>query len=162
MLPDDILQQAGKVIQNSFDKKLKITTAESCTGGLVAAALTSISGSSAVFERGFITYANEAKIVALNVPENILKTHGAVSAETAMAMAAGALKNAKADIAVSVTGIAGPGGGSPEKPVGLVFMALATRKGTEARRFQFEGDRAEVRRQATIKALSFLLSATKE
>ena len=108
---------------------LKIATAESCTGGLVAAALTDIAGSSDVVDRGFVTYSNEAKQAMLGVPAATLKRHGAVSAETAAAMAAGALKNSQADLAVAITGIAGPGGGSKEKPVGLVYFAAASRGG---------------------------------
>lgn len=103
----------------------RITTAESCTGGLLSAYLTDIAGSSDVFERGFVTYSNEAKIEMLGVPEQTISLHGAVSRETAIAMAIGALANSRTNIAVSVTGIAGPGGGSSEKPVGLVHFALA-------------------------------------
>ena len=106
-----------------------IVTAESCTGGLIAALLTDIAGSSDVFERGFVTYSNKAKMECLGVREEILAQHGAVSAETAMAMAEGALAHSRASVAVSVTGIAGPGGGSAEKPVGLVFVAIASPMG---------------------------------
>ena len=106
----------------------KVATAESCTGGLIVGAMTEIAGSSDVVDRGFITYSNEAKIEMLDVPVDTLVTHGAVSEQTARAMALGALANAKATIAVAVTGIAGPGGGSAEKPVGLVHFAVATPK----------------------------------
>lgn len=105
-----------------------IALAESCTGGLVAAALTSIPGSSEVFDRGFVTYSNAAKIEMLGVPEKLLAKHGAVSAEVAIAMAQGALKHSKANAAVAITGIAGPGGGTDEKPVGLVYIAAAVKK----------------------------------
>ena len=108
---------------------LKIATAESCTGGLVAGALTEIAGSSDVVDRGFVTYSNEAKHEMLGVPVATLEQHGAVSRETAEAMARGALGRATADLAVAITGIAGPGGGSPEKPVGLVHFAAASRTG---------------------------------
>lgn len=104
---------------------LKIATAESCTGGLLAAALTSVSGSSAVVERGFVTYTNTAKIQSLGVPHDLLNAHGAVSAEVAKAMAEGALTKSNADVAISITGIAGPGGATQGKPVGLVFFGLA-------------------------------------
>ncbi len=104
---------------------LKIATAESCTGGLLSAALTSVSGSSAVVERGFVTYTNTAKIQSLGVPHDLLNAHGAVSAEVARAMAEGALTKSNADVAISITGIAGPGGATQGKPVGLVFFGLA-------------------------------------
>ena len=104
---------------------LTIATAESCTGGLLAAALTSVSGSSAVVERGFVTYTNVAKTQSLGVPHSLLNAHGAVSAEVARAMAEGALALSNADVALSITGIAGPGGATPDKPVGLVFFGLA-------------------------------------
>ena len=104
---------------------LKIATAESCTGGLLSAALTSVSGSSAVVERGFVTYTNTAKIQSLGVPHYLLNAHGAVSAEVARAMAEGALTKSNADVAISITGIAGPGGATQGKPVGLVFFGLA-------------------------------------
>ena len=106
-------------------RHLRIATAESCTGGLVAGALTAIAGSSEVFERGFVTYSNEAKIELLGVDPELIAEHGAVSSEVAVAMAMGALENSLADIAVAITGVAGPGGGTPDKPVGLVHMACA-------------------------------------
>ena len=105
---------------------LRIATAESCTGGLVAGALTAIAGSSDVFDRGFVTYSNEAKAEMLGVDPRLIETHGAVSPETAEAMAKGALAHARADIVVAVTGIAGPGGGSAQKPVGLVYFGTAS------------------------------------
>ena len=114
---------ARSVLQRARSRGLKIATAESCTGGLVAAALTEIAGSSDVFDRGFVTYSNDAKHVVLDVPTAILKRYGAVSAETAAAMAQGALRYSLAEIAVAITGIAGPGGGSKQKPVGLVHFA---------------------------------------
>ena len=110
-------------------KKLMVATAESCTGGLVAGALTEIAGSSAVVDRGFVTYTNEAKAEMLGVPAERWRRHGAVSRETAEAMAKGALAHSRADLAVAITGIAGPGGGSAEKPVGLVHFAAASRGG---------------------------------
>lgn len=139
-------------------KKLMVATAESCTGGLVAGALTDIAGSSAVVDRGFVTYTNEAKHQMLGVPVDTLKQHGAVSRATAEAMAKGVLAHAPADLAVSITGIAGPGGGSAEKPVGLVHFAAATRSGRLIHRERRYGDigRGEVRRLSVLEALSML------
>jgi nicotinamide-nucleotide amidase len=139
----------------------KIATAESCTGGLIAATLTAIAGSSDVFERGWITYSNEAKREQLGVGAMVLEARGAVSGEVAEAMAKGALHRSKADVAISVTGIAGPGGGSPEKPVGLVFVGLARKDGwSQVERCQFDGDRDSVRAQTVARALTHLHSAT--
>jgi nicotinamide-nucleotide amidase len=135
----------------------KIVTAESCTGGMVAAALTDIAGSSDVVERGLVTYSNEAKIDMLGVPAALLAKHGAVSLQVARAMAEGALARSHADVAVSITGIAGPGGATAGKPVGLVYFGLAA-KGAETRveRHQFPGDRATVRRASVETALDLL------
>jgi nicotinamide-nucleotide amidase len=134
-----------------------VATAESCTGGLVAAALTEIAGSSDVVDRGFITYSNEAKMELLGVPADVLAAHGAVSEPTARAMAAGALARSKAGVAVAITGIAGPGGGSPEKPVGMVVFARATPDGVTVETRQFgEISRAEVRQKAALVALGLL------
>jgi len=139
-------------------RKLMVATAESCTGGLVAGALTDIAGSSAVVDRGFVTYTNEAKHQMLGVPNETLRRHGAVSRETAEAMARGALGHANADLAVAITGIAGPGGGSADKPVGLVHFAAASRGGDFIHRERLYGDigRAEVRRRSVLQALSML------
>jgi nicotinamide-nucleotide amidase len=139
-------------------RKLMVATAESCTGGLVVGALTDIAGSSAVVDRGFVTYTNAAKEQMLGVPSDTLSRFGAVSAETAAAMARGALRNADADIVVAVTGIAGPGGGSAEKPVGLVHFAAASRSGELNHREGRFGDigRAEVRRLSVLQALAML------
>jgi nicotinamide-nucleotide amidase len=136
---------------------LKIATAESCTGGLVAAALTEIPGSSDVVDRGFVTYSNEAKHEMLGVPLATLRKFGAVSRQTADAMARGALKNSDADLAVSITGIAGPGGATPGKPVGLVHFAAA-RRGRVIRRASKFGDigRGKVRAKSVIAALAML------
>ena len=132
-----------------------LATAESCTGGWIAQAVTAIAGSSTWFERGFVTYSNAAKVDMLGLSETTLERHGAVSEQTARAMAQGALKNSRADWAVAVTGIAGPGGGSPEKPVGMVCFAWAQRDGgCEALTCNFTGDRAAVREQAVRLALS--------
>ncbi len=139
-------------------KKLTIATAESCTGGLVAGALTDIAGSSAVVDRGFVTYTNEAKEQMLGVPAATLQAHGAVSRETAEAMAKGALAHSLADLVVSITGIAGPGGGTAEKPVGLVHFAAAARDGRLTHRERRFGDlgRSEVRRLSVLEALAML------
>ena len=145
------------VLESCRKAKLKLATAESCTGGMVAAALTDIAGSSDVVERGFITYSNEAKMELLGVPQAMVEAHGAVSPHVAKAMAEGALAHAPVDLAVSITGIAGPSGGSERKPVGLVYFGLA-RRGREPRveRHLFHGDRAAIRRSAVECALELL------
>lgn len=151
---------AVRVLETCRARGWKIATAESCTGGLVAGALTEIAGSSDVVDRGFITYSNAAKTAMLGVPEAILAQHGAVSRQTAEAMARGALERAGVDLTVAITGVAGPGGGSAEKPVGLVHLAAVTRN-SEARieRKMLYGDRgrAEIRRLSVIEALNVLL-----
>lgn len=134
-----------------------LVTAESCTGGMVAAALTDIAGSSTVVERGFVTYSNAAKSELLGIDMAVIEAHGAVSQPVAAAMAEGALKHSHAEVAVSVTGIAGPGGGSAEKPVGLVWFGLSAGGTTTTERHVFAGDRAAVRGQSTKKALALLL-----
>jgi nicotinamide-nucleotide amidase len=158
MWPPEILTLAETVLAEARAKRLKIATAESCTGGLVAGALTAIAGSSDVFERGFVTYTNNAKIQDLDVPTSTLETHGAVSEQTARAMAEGALIYSDADVAVAITGIAGPGGGTPDKPVGLVHFAAARGgRATIAVVHRF-GDigRAEVRMASVEVALNLL------
>jgi nicotinamide-nucleotide amidase len=153
------LRRAATGVLDAFrERGLKLATAESCTGGLVAGALTEIAGSSDVVDRGFVTYSNEAKQAMLGVPAAALKRHGAVSAETAAAMAKGALKHSLADIAVAITGIAGPGGGSKTKPVGLVYFAAARRGGrqiTRSRRYGKIG-RGQVRQRSVADALRLL------
>jgi nicotinamide-nucleotide amidase len=129
-----------------------LAAAESCTGGLIAAACTSVAGSSDWFERGFVTYSNEAKHELLGVPVESIARHGAVSEEVARAMAAGALSRSRAQLAVAVTGVAGPGGGSPAKPVGTVWLAWGTADALQAERLQLEGDRSAVRRQTVEQA----------
>ena len=139
---------------------MRIATAESCTGGMVAGALTEIPGSSAVFERGFITYSNDAKVELLGVLPDLLAQEGAVSGEVAEAMATGALEYSLADLAISVTGIAGPDGGTEIKPVGLVYIGLATKAGALFHcKCHFRGSRDEVREQTVHEALRLLLSA---
>lgn len=127
MFSDDLLRGADALLAALRAKKLMLATAESCTGGLIAGVLTEIAGSSDVVDRGFVTYSNEAKNELIDVPMEMIKTHGAVSKEVALAMAAGALARSRADIAVAVTGVAGPGGGTATKPVGLVHLAAARR-----------------------------------
>lgn len=159
MFPPDILELAQKVIKRYTAEKKRIVTAESCTGGLIAAALTCIPGSSAVVERGFITYSNEAKIEVLGVLPETLDNFGAVSAQVADAMAEGALEYSQADVAVSVTGIAGPDGGTPSKPVGLVFFGVATRDGVRFHvQGQYSGRRDDIRMQALNEAIKILES----
>ena len=139
---------------------LRVATAESCTGGLVAACLREIAGSSDVFDRGFVTYSNEAKMDLIGVPAALLEAHGAVSAEVARAMAEGALAHSRADVAVAITGIAGPGGGSEQKPVGLVFMSVARKSGpTRVERHVFSGDRSGVREASLDRAIGLLEGA---
>jgi nicotinamide-nucleotide amidase len=147
-----------RVLEACRARKWTLATAESCTGGLVAGALTEIAGSSDVVDRGFVTYSNAAKMAMLGVPEATLAAHGAVSRPTAEAMAQGALARAGVDLTVSITGIAGPGGGSADKPVGLVHFAAATRDRLIHREKRY-GDigRSEVRRLSVIEALSMLL-----
>jgi len=141
-------------------RRLTLATAESCTGGMVAAALTDIAGSSDVVERGYVSYSNEAKSDLLAVPPALIAQHGAVSGEVAAAMVAGALSRSPVDLAVAVTGIAGPGGGTPTKPVGLVWFACGRRGAAiAAERQVFSGDRAAVRLAATRRALELLLQA---
>lgn len=139
-------------------QNLRLVTAESCTGGLVAAAMTDRSGSSSVFERGYITYSNEAKIEELGVTPETIQTHGAVSEQTAREMAEGALKHSRADIALSVTGIAGPNGGTAEKPVGLVYIGIARNNDkTQIVKNLFDGDRMSIRQATVEKALELLI-----
>ena len=152
------LQRAEAVLAACRAKGLMIATAESCTGGLVAGALTAVPGSSDVVDRGFVTYSNAAKMAMLGVPEATLAAHGAVSRETAEAMAQGALQRAGVGLTVAITGIAGPGGGSAEKPVGLVHFAAAARDGRLIHEEKRYGDigRAEVRRRSVLQALDML------
>lgn len=136
---------------------LSLCTAESCTGGLVAGRITGVSGSSGYFEGGFITYSNTAKSHLVGVPGELIKEYGAVSDETARSMAEGARKRLGTDMSAAVTGIAGPTGGTPEKPVGTVYIAVAREGKTSVRKFQFTGNRHGIRRQTTQEALKFIL-----
>jgi nicotinamide-nucleotide amidase len=153
---------AVRVLEACRARGFRVATAESCTGGMIAAALTDIAGSSDVVDRGFVVYSNQAKHEMLGVPEAMLAEHGAVSEPVAVAMAEGALARSPADIAVAVTGIAGPGGATPTKPVGLVHLACARRGGaTTHHRIVFPGDRAAVRAATLVHALEMLAAATR-
>ena len=147
------LKLAAGIVEACALAGKRLATAESCTGGLIAACLTEIPGSSAVVDRGFVVYSNRAKQELLGVPSDVLEAHGAVSAETAAAMATGARDRAGVDIAVAVTGIAGPDGGSAEKPVGLVYLALAAGGHIDVVREVFPGDRQAVRAATLERAL---------
>ncbi|MGJ0427427.1 CinA family protein [Methylocystis sp.] len=153
--------KAKALVDEARAKGLRLTTAESCTGGLVAAALTDIAGASDVFDRGFVTYSNAAKCDMLGVADALLNVHGAVSAEVARAMALGAIEHSLADVAVAVTGVAGPGGGSPEKPVGLVHFACARRDGAvnHVERRYGPLSRDEIRAASVTQALDMMMDA---
>ena len=162
LLPDALVSRAREVVEANRRAGRRIAVAESCTGGLVSSALTEIPGSSEVFEVGYVTYSNAAKISQLKVSEEVVETFGAVSVATAWAMARGALAASEADVAVAITGIAGPGGGTPSKPVGTVVFARAEREADPAKivadqkLFQNE-NRAGVRLQAALCALDLLM-----
>ncbi len=157
MTPDEEEYRAAATLLAACRARgLTLATAESCTGGLVAALLTAIPGASAVFERGFVTYSNAAKNETLDVAADLIATHGAVSREVAEAMAAGARARAGTSLALAITGIAGPEGGSAEKPVGLVWFGLARADGTKAIAKKFVGDRNTIRAAATKEAISLL------
>ncbi|HVM37333.1 MAG TPA: CinA family protein [Sphingomicrobium sp.] len=162
LLPRQLVDKAREVVEANRAAGRRIAAAESCTGGLVAAAITEIPGSSDVFEAGFVTYSNAAKISQLKVSQDVVETFGAVSVATAWAMARGALAASEADVAVAITGIAGPGGGSPSKPVGTVVFARAERDSDPAKIvadqkvFENEG-RAGIRLQAALCALDLLM-----
>lgn len=164
MLPQDIEATAEAVIRRAAAAGLMIATAESCTGGLVSGALTAIAGSSAALDRGFVTYSNEAKVEMLGVEDDLLERFGAVSESTARAMAEGAVARSRATIAVSVTGIAGPSGGSPQKPVGLVHFAAHGPDGRTTHVEKRFGDvgREAIRLESVRTALGLLLDAVSE
>ena len=158
MIDAKLLTAAKHLLDLCRRRGLRIATAESCTGGLVAGVLTEIAGASDVVERGFVVYSNAAKESMLGVPPSTLKRYGAVSAETAIAMAAGALKNSEADISVAITGIAGPGGGTKQKPIGLVHFAAARRNGERIARRRLFGKigRRRVRERSVAEAFALL------
>lgn len=160
MIDGDLLAQAEELLEACRTRGVKIVTAESCTGGLIAATLTAIAGSSDVMDRGFVTYSDVSKTALLGVPPGVIASVGAVSEPVARRMAEGALARAAADLAVAVTGIAGPTGGSEEKPVGLVWFGLASRRrATASVRYVFKGDRTAVRRATVAQALLLLRAA---
>ena len=161
MFDRDVIMAAKDTLDISRENAVRLVMAESCTGGLVAAALTSVAGSSAVVERGFVTYSNEAKVELLGVDPGLIDTYGAVSEQVARAMAEGALMRSHAQIAVSVTGIAGPGGGSAEKPVGLVHFGCASDDDAPTLHVKMAyGDcgRDEIRRKSVLTALALIRS----
>lgn len=145
-----------QIISKLVEKNITIATAESCTGGSLGKIITSVPGVSSIYGYGFITYANEAKVNILGVSPKTLEEHGAVSHETALEMAIGARNVAKSDIAVSVTGIAGPGGGTEEKPVGLVYIAIADKDGAEYRKLILDGSRDEIREKTCEKVFELI------
>jgi PncC family amidohydrolase len=152
---EEFLQRISVSLQK---QGLKVATAESCTGGLIANLLTDISGSSNYFERGFITYSNTSKIELLNVPEDLIVRFGAVSKEVASAMADGVRTSSNVDIGIATTGIAGPTGGTEEKPVGLVYIAISTSENTHLKEFHFKGGRLQNKQLISEAALNMLLS----
>ncbi|MEO8938685.1 MAG: CinA family protein [Burkholderiaceae bacterium] len=155
---DTIHSLAAQLGRQLMERNYMVTTAESCTGGLVAAALTDIAGSSAWFERGFVTYSNHAKVEMLGIAPDLIELHGAVSEDVARAMAEGALLESRAQLAVSITGIAGPGGGTRDKPVGTVcFGWVEMEQAAQSETMHFAGDRAQVREQSVQHALGGLL-----
>lgn len=156
-VPASASELVPKLAQLLMDKKLKLTTAESCTGGLIAAACTDLAGSSAWFERGFVTYSNAAKTELLGVEERLLRRAGAVCEGVARAMVTGALAHSHAQVAIAVTGVAGPTGGSPAKPVGTVWFGFAVAGQVITEKCHFEGDRAAVRAATVQHALTRLL-----
>lgn len=168
LLPADIVDLARRVVEENAALGRTVALAESCTGGLVAAALTEIAGSSAVLDRGFVTYSNDAKHELLGVSMDVIDTFGAVSVAVAWSMAQGALKHSGADVAVAITGVAGPGGGSDNKPVGTVVFARAERGedpeavNAEMKFFEQAKTRSDVRREAAICALDLLLPSQSE
>jgi nicotinamide-nucleotide amidase len=160
MLPESTLQDAESLLAACRSKGIMLATAESCTGGLIAAALTAIAGSSDVIDRGFITYSNAAKTEMIGVPMPLIEAHGAVSDEVARAMADGALARSRAAIVISVTGVAGPSGGSVDKPVGLVYFGLArTAKPVICERQVFRGDRTAIRTATVDHAFKMIRAA---
>ena len=150
------MERIQKVGEALIRKNLTIASAESCTGGLVAAAITDVPGISAVFSEGFVTYANQAKMKHLSVSEETLAVYGAVSEQTAKEMAEGVRRRTGSDIGVSTTGIAGPGGGTKEKPVGLVYIGVSTKDGTAVEELHLSGSREEIRKQTVLRLFELL------
>jgi nicotinamide-nucleotide amidase len=144
----------GRILR---ERRMKIAVAESCTGGLIANRITNIQGASDYFDMGFVTYSNDSKELYLFVPEEVIAEKGAVSSEVAKEMAEGLKETTEADVALSVTGVAGPGGGTPEKPIGTVYVGLASKDGTFVRKFLFSGDRLSIKEQTSEEALKMVL-----
>ena len=157
MTDERLVELARRLFDVCVERGLTVATAESCTGGLVAHAITEIAGSSTYFLGGFVTYADDVKRDQLGVGAELLAAHGAVSAQVARAMAEGARARLGTDLAVAITGIAGPGGGSDEKPVGLTYVAVADREGVDVRRHLWPGDRSGNKRDSAVAALELLL-----
>ncbi len=161
----DMNQDPGKLIAQLaallLEKQLKIATVESCTGGLIAKSLTDLAGSSDWFERGFVTYSNAAKTEMTGVPESVISEYGAVSEAVASSMATGALRHSAADCSIAVTGVAGPAGGSPDKPVGTVWIAVAGNGQTLTQKYLFAGDREAIRQASMLQAIQNLLQILK-
>lgn len=154
-----MIEKPEAVLGKALNKRrASLAVAESCTGGLISHRITNISGSSAYFERGIVAYSNKTKIDCLGVPEEVIKTFGAVSPETAIAMASGIMKSANTTFGLAVTGIAGPGGGTEKKPVGLVYIAVAGHDSTDVLDFRFEGDREAIKEKTANAALTWLVS----
>lgn len=160
LIDQRILTEAASLLEAARERGDLLATAESCTGGLLAATLTAITGASDVFERGFVTYSNTSKSEMLGVPAWLIERHGSVSEDVARAMVGGALTHSRATLAVAITGIAGPGGGTPDKPVGLVHLAAARRDAPVAHERLLFGDvgRNEIRRESVVQALALLAS----
>ena len=150
---EKINKQSEILFHNCLEKKLTITTAESCTGGMIASSIVSVSGSSAIFKSSVVTYSNEMKSKILNIPLSLINENGAVSKVIAYTMAYNVLDLMNSDISIAVTGIAGPGGGSKNKPVGLVYIGIGTKQNTVTKRYLFKGNRLKVRQETTLEAL---------
>ena len=150
---EKINKQSEILFHNCLEKKLTVTTAESCTGGMIASSIVSISGSSAIFKSSVVTYSNEMKSKILNIPLKSINENGAVSKVIAYTMAYNVLDLMNSDISIAVTGIAGPGGGSKNKPVGLVYIGIGTKQNTVTKRYLFKGNRLKVRQETTLEAL---------
>ena len=148
-----IEEEIGRLLRN---KKLTLSVAESCTGGLISNLITNVAGSSDYFERGYVVYSNRSKIELLDVPEEIIKSYGAVSPHSAIAMAERVKRKSGTDIGLSVTGIAGPTGGTIEKPVGLVYIAVAGGKDTKCKEYRFKGERENIKSESALTALNYL------
>lgn len=158
----EIMQKFSIIFEILLKNKLMISTAESCTGGLLSSLFTELDGSSKIFDRGFVVYSNQSKIAELQVAEDLINKYGAVSQEVATAMVQGALKNSNANISIAITGIAGPNGGSPQKPVGTIFIAIATKQNMICQKFLFGNDRQLNRYKTILETLNLLEIFLKE